>query len=801
MKAKSMLTKSLGCLLLLMTSASFTPTARAIDSDANSADPNDAVTVTASLLRDSYALGQAVPLEILVTNHGEEPVYTYVDESGYLNLSVLLEDINGNRIPTGPVPEPPPPPRHWWITVDGKQIFTVPVVEIASGQTIKLTIQDALGLYHDRLQPGIYYLIPSDLTVIHEVGSIITRQDQEHKLWIEPSAVISKARYEINNVEITLHKEKIIYVDDDAVGNNDGTSWDNAYTSIQDALTDADAADKPIEVHVAKGVYKPYQGAESSSIAFRLINGVTLSGGYAGLKEQDPNIRDVEKYRTILSGDLNGDDIDVNNPSDLPSELTRSENFAGIVIGSGTDRTAVLDGFIIAGGYGGAPLIETLSGGAGMMNESGSPTINNCTFAVNSAAIGGGMMNRNDSNPILTNCKFIKNNARIGGAVYNLNSNPTFINCIFTNNYADDGAGMSISCSETTHALSFELIDCTFENNNTKNTGGGLIIYSCDLVLTNCFFIGNSASQGGGIYSGSGNPQLTNCQFISNSASEGGGMYNDSGIPNLINCQFIKNNALVTGGGLDSNDEANTLLIHCTFIDNSSNKSGGGIAGSNSIYNCIMSGNTAVNDGGAIYGWGEVGKCTVLGNKASGNGGGICTQGIITLNNSIFNNNYALHGDEIYIGLRYKHITGVPPTTIIVNSVATMRYNNIQGGEENISIENNCTLAWESGNTDEDPLFVNPGYWADADDPNVFVEPNDPNAVWIDGDYHLKSQAGRWDPASESWTVDDVTSPCIDAGDPNSPIGYEPFPNGGIINMGAYGGTPQASKSINDESL
>jgi len=40
-----------------------------------------------------------------------------------------------------------------------------------------------------------------------------------------------------------------------------------------------------------------------------------------------------------------------------------------------------------------------------------------------------------------------------------------------------------------------------------------------------------------------------------------------------------------------------------------------------------------------------------------------------------------------------------------------------------------------------------------------------------------------------------VTSPCIDAGDPNSPIGYEPFPNGGIINMGAYGGTAQASKS------
>jgi len=63
------------------------------------------------------------------------------------------------------------------------------------------------------------------------------------------------------------------------------------------------------------------------------------------------------------------------------------------------------------------------------------------------------------------------------------------------------------------------------------------------------------------------------------------------------------------------------------------------------------------------------------------------------------------------------------------------------------------------------------------------------------GDYHLKSQAGRWDPVSLSWVTDDVTSPCIDAGDPDSPVGDEPMPNGGIINMGAYGGTVETSKS------
>jgi hypothetical protein len=43
--------------------------------------------------------------------------------------------------------------------------------------------------------------------------------------------------------------------------------------------------------------------------------------------------------------------------------------------------------------------------------------------------------------------------------------------------------------------------------------------------------------------------------------------------------------------------------------------------------------------------------------------------------------------------------------------------------------------------------------------------------------------------------IDSNTSPYIDAGDPNSPIGLEPFPNGGRINMGAYGGTSEASKT------
>jgi hypothetical protein len=95
-----------------------------------------------------------------------------------------------------------------------------------------------------------------------------------------------------------------------------------------------------------------------------------------------------------------------------------------------------------------------------------------------------------------------------------------------------------------------------------------------------------------------------------------------------------------------------------------------------------------------------------------------------------------------------------------------------------------------TGNIDSDPLFAQCAYW------DVNNTPDDPNDdVFVPGDYHLQSQAGRFDPNSTAWVQDEVTSLCIDAGDPGMDVGDETDPNGGIINIGAYGGTFQASKS------
>jgi hypothetical protein len=126
----------------------------------------------------------------------------------------------------------------------------------------------------------------------------------------------------------------------------------------------------------------------------------------------------------------------------------------------------------------------------------------------------------------------------------------------------------------------------------------------------------------------------------------------------------------------------------------------------------------------------------------------------------------------------YRYIKPLHSPTVFV------KYSDLQGG-------------WTgTGNINVDPCFVSVGYWDANGTP---ADTNDD--FWVDGDYHLKSQAGRWDTNEGRWTKNDVTSPCIDAGDPASPIGYEPFPNGGIINMGAYGGTEEASKSYFGEPL
>ena len=97
----------------------------------------------------------------------------------------------------------------------------------------------------------------------------------------------------------TAAQSTVIYVDDDAPPDGDGRSWQTAYRYLQDALADARTADKPVEIRIAQGTYKPDQGVGQvlgdRKASFHLVNGITLRAGYAGGGASDPNLRSIDR--------------------------------------------------------------------------------------------------------------------------------------------------------------------------------------------------------------------------------------------------------------------------------------------------------------------------------------------------------------------------------------------------------------------------------------------------------------------------------------------------------------------------
>lgn len=224
-----------------------------------------------------------------------------------------------------------------------------------------------------------------------------------------------------------------------------------------------------------------------------------------------------------------------------------------------------------------------------------------------------------------------------------------------------------------------------------------------------------------------------------------------SGENAIVRDCVITNNAL---GGLSNNDQ---IVENCYISANG----GFGIrGGSGDIVNCVISGNAG--DGIAYY-RGDVENCTIVGNRGNGL---YVTYDTRLKNNIIVNNgNYGILVDGVNITPEYNNIWG--------NSLGS--YHNVQPSATDIHVN---------------PLFAKDGFW----DPNGTQDEMDD--YWVDGDYHPKSEQGRWEPNSLSWEIDNVTSECIDAGDPLDDVGTEPNPNGNRINIGAYGGTAEASKSI-----
>ena len=479
----------------------------------------------------------------------------------------------------------------------------------------------------------------------------------------------------------------ILYVDAGATGANDGSSWQDAYTKLQDALDVANADSGTVyEIWAAAGVYYPDEGGShvdnSPSESFRLNHdNVRLYGGFAG-GESAREQRDWAANPTVLSGDIGQDDM-----TDAHGVVTSTASIAGtnafhVLYLDGAGSTPVtantaIDGFTVTGGSAIAFSEPPHDSGGGLYCAGGSggecsPTLTNLVFSGNQAGYGGGMANDGSggvSSPSLSNVTFDGNQAEAyGGGMYN---------------YGYGSGGVS---SPTLNGVTF--------SGNQADLGGGMI---------------NRGDNG------VSSPTLTNVAFSGNSAVAGGGMVNDGengGVssPALSGVTFSGNRAVAYGGGMfnlgsDGGSECSPTLIDVAFSDNSANEGGGmynlgqndGVS-SPTLTNVLFSGNYAGNGGGAMFNLTFSGECspalsnvTFSGNQAVNSGGAMFNQSVggvsspVIVNTILWGNRAPTDGPQISN----------------VNAMPTLSYSLVQGG---------CPTgaACGAGMLDADPLFVAP---------------------------------------------------------------------------------------------
>jgi len=303
--------------------------------------------------------------------------------------------------------------------------------------------------------------------------------------------------------------DNIFYVNDDAAGLNDGSTWNNAFNDLQFALEQAELCPDITQVWVATGTYYPNLGIDRNT-SFVMQNNLAIYGGLAGTEapDYDMSLRDFVANETILSGDLLGDDgPDFANNGDNSYHVLKNI----FAFGNELDNTAVLDGFTITGGN--ANGSDFAAYGGGMFNYYASPIVRNCSFSGNAALSGGGLANHYcDLNLTVTDCSFIDNSAGDGGGVFNFYSSTMLSNVTFLNNSA------------------------------TSNGGGLRMSDSNPSPLNNVVFSNNSAQNGGGIFSSGSNMTIINASFSNNLATAAaGGIYYSQDVPTNL---FVTNSIL-----------------------------------------------------------------------------------------------------------------------------------------------------------------------------------------------------------------------------------------------------------------
>jgi len=474
---------------------------------------------------------------------------------------------------------------------------------------------------------------------------------------------------------------------------------------------------------------------------------VLASGTYIGAGNRHLEFRG--KAITVRSEDPNDSAVVASTIIDC------EESGAGLFFVSGERADSVLSGLTI--------IHARENGAGGILIRDSSPTILKCT--VRSGFEGIRVI---DGAPIIRDC-VISNNVRRG--IYCEGGSPVIINCDIRGNsippdrsggIMQNGAGICIIGGEAT------VFRCSVVNNTTGKRGGGIYLEKdgYDILITHCIITGNHAVSDGGmsLRTRNGHADFSNSKF------------------RIMDCLIAGNSANSGSGGLSA--------VLCEA----------------EMSNCIISGNRLLlggSGGGMSVEYGaivDIHQCTIVGNIVGQEspgvdsiGGGLCLRrSEVNIANSIIRQNRAVKGAQlaIYAWNGQQSLSDAPTN---IPTLVTFHHNDVNSEQDQdiyIYGDPNLLVMEMDNNIDADPFFASAGWW----DTNGTSEEHGDD-VWMEGDYHLQSQAGRWDNMVKDWVTDDVTSPCIDTGDPCGPIGLEPFPNGGYANMGAYALTEEASKS------
>ncbi|TDQ79098.1 MBG domain-containing protein [Sphingobacterium yanglingense] len=388
--------------------------------------------------------------------------------------------------------------------------------------------------------------------------------------------IIDMGAYEYKEISVLPDENNILYVCKDIIGGNQsGDSWANAIPELADALKWAhenkgnglwsEAA--PLKIYVAKGTYKPMytpeDGKDFSADAqyarnrtFLMVKNVQLYGGFDPANGKTaltdrilPGKDGANPDGTILTGDLNGDDVVGANPGQGAAPITgNGENVYHVVVAADAIETVkvVMDGFTLMGGNANVSSKIKVNGregygysGGGIYSSSGSSTsvtlmnssvYNNNSNSNSNSGSGGGIYSSSASNcsVTLTNCSVYNNSSsrESGGGIYSSSGSSTSVtltnSSVYNNSSRESGGGIY---SSSGFSSSFTLINSSLYNNISGEYGGGIYsssrISSSSFTLTNSSVNNNSSDYGGGIYSySSSSLRLLNSSLIGNKGRE-----------------------------------------------------------------------------------------------------------------------------------------------------------------------------------------------------------------------------------------------------------------------------------------